>query len=99
MKNLEEYHDLYVETNTIMSADVFVLDAAKFLSAPWLLWQAALTNKKKKLDPLTDIDMLLIVETDIRGGLCHSFFGHAKSQIIKNIFFYISGNWTFWPQA
>ena len=34
VKNLEEYHDLYVETDTIMSADVFVLDAAKFLSAP-----------------------------------------------------------------
>ena len=34
----------------------------KFLSAPELAWQAALKETKVKLDLLTDIDMLLMVE-------------------------------------
>ena len=37
-------------------------DPAKFLSAPGLAWQAAFKKAKVKLDILTDIDMLLMVE-------------------------------------
>ena len=51
--NLGKYHDLYVQSDTLLLADVFenfrniclkiyVLDPAKFLSAPGLAWQAAL---------------------------------------------------------
>ena len=54
-----EYHDLYVQSNALLSADVFEnfqnmffeiyeLDPAKFLSAPELPWQALKT--KVKLD-------------------------------------------------
>ena len=82
-QNLGEYHDLYVQTNTLLSADVFQnfrnmcceineLDPAKFLSTPGLAWQAALKRTKIKLDLLTDIDMLLMIEKDIRGGTCLS---------------------------
>ena len=53
IKNLGEYHDLYVQSDTLMLADVFEnfrnmclkiykLDLAKFLSAPGLAWQADL---------------------------------------------------------
>ena len=38
------------------------IDPAKFLSVSGLAWQAALRKVKVKLDLLTDIDMLLIVE-------------------------------------
>ena len=38
------------------------LDPAKFLSAPGLAGQAALNKTRVKLDLLTDIDMLLMVE-------------------------------------
>ena len=49
IKNLEEYHDLYVQSNTLLLADVFEnfintciniygLDSAKFLTAPGLAW-------------------------------------------------------------
>ena len=34
---------------------------------------------KAKLDLLTDIDMLLMVEKVIRGGICHSIYRYAKS--------------------
>ena len=73
IKNLREYHDLYVQSDTLLLADVFEnfrnmcleiyeLDPAKFLSAPGLAWQAALKKTKVKLDLLTDIDMLLMVK-------------------------------------
>ena len=54
-------------------------DPAKFLSAPGLAWQAALKKTKVKLDLLTDIDMLLMVEKGIRGGICHSIYRYAKA--------------------
>ena len=39
LKNLGEYHDLYVQSNTLLLADV---DPAHFLSLPGLAWQACL---------------------------------------------------------
>ena len=41
---------------------IYELDPGKFLSVPGSAWQAALENTKVKLDLLTDIDMLLILE-------------------------------------
>ena len=34
---------------------------------------------KVKLDLLTDIDMLLMVEKGIRGVICHSIYQYAKA--------------------
>ena len=42
--------------------EIYDLDPGKFLSAPRLAWQAALTNTKVELDLLVDIDMLLMIE-------------------------------------
>ena len=58
--------------------EIYKLNPAKFLSAPGLAWQAALKKTKVKLDLLTDIDMLLMVEKGIRGGICHSIYRYAK---------------------
>ena len=57
IKHLEEYHDFYVPSDTLLLADVledlrntclatYKLDLAKFLSAPGLAWQAALEKPK-----------------------------------------------------
>ena len=54
--------------------EIYELDPEKFLSAPGLVWQAALKKTKVKLDLLTDIDMVLMVEKGIRGGICHSIY-------------------------
>ena len=72
IKNLGGYHDWYLQSNTLLLADVFEncrnmcleiyeLDPAKFLSAPGLAWQAALKKTKVKLKLLTDINILLMV--------------------------------------
>ena len=56
-----------------------MLDTTRFLTAPALAWQAALKKNKVKLDLLTDIDMLLMVEKYIRGGRYHSIYRYAKA--------------------
>ena len=69
-KNLGDYHDFYVQSDTLLLADVFEnfrnmyievyeLDPALFLSAPGLAWQACLKKTDVKLKFLTDVDMLL----------------------------------------
>ena len=73
IKHLGGNLNLYFLGNTSLLADLFKnfgnmyleiyeLDPARFLTAPGLAWQAALRNTKVKLDPLTDIDMLLMVK-------------------------------------
>ena len=42
-------------------------------------WQAAFKKTKVKLDLLTNIDMLLLVEKGISGGICHSIYRYAKA--------------------
>ena len=90
LKNLGECHDLYVQSDNLLLADVFEnfrntslkvyeLDPAHFLSSPVLAWQVCLKKTKIKLELLTDSDMLLMVEEGIRGGICHSIHRHAKA--------------------
>ena len=69
---------MYLRTQEIC-LKIYKLDPAKFLSAPELAWEAALKKAKVKLDLLTDIDMLLMVEKGIRGGMCHSIYGYGKA--------------------
>ena len=63
-----------------MSIKMYGLDRAKFLSAPVFAWQANLNKTKVKLDLLTDVDMLLMVEKGITGGICHSIHPYAKAK-------------------
>ena len=81
--NSGEYHDIYVQGNTLLLADVFEifrnmclkiyeLDPAKVFSAPGLAWQAASKKTEVQLSLLTDIHILLIIEKGTRGGKCHS---------------------------
>ena len=97
LKNLGEYHDLHVQSDTLLLADVvenfkntclkvYELDPAHFLSLPGLAWQACLKKTNVKLELLTDYDMLLMVEEGIRGGICHSIQRYAKvnNKYMKN---------------
>ena len=90
LNNLGEYHDLYVQSDTLLLADVFEnfrdmcikeyeLDPAHFLSLPGLPWQTCLKKTSIELELLTDSYMLLMVEEGIRGGICHSIHRYAKA--------------------
>ena len=88
LSNLGDYHDLYVQSDTLLLADVFEnfrkaciktyeLDPAHFISLPGLAWQACLKKTGGELELLTDYDMLL--EEVIRGGICHAVHRYAKA--------------------
>ena len=91
LENLGDYHDLYIQSDTLLLADVFnnfrdmclkeyELDPAHFLSLPGLAWQASCLKKTNiELELLTDYDMLLMVEEGIRGGICHFIHRYAKA--------------------
>ena len=83
LENLGDYHDLYVQSDTLLLADVYEnfgnmcievyeLDPAHFLSAPGLAWQASLKKTGVELELITNVDMLLMIEIGIRGGICHA---------------------------
>ena len=72
-KNLWDYHDLFVQSDTLLLADVFEnfrndcteiyeLYPAHFLSIPGSIWPTSLKKTGVKLELLTDINILLMVE-------------------------------------
>ena len=80
VKNLGEYHDLYLKSDVLLLADVFEefrnvclenysLDPAWYYTSPGLSWDALLKYSKIKLELLTDPDVLLLFEKGIRGGI------------------------------
>ena len=90
IKNLGEYHDLYVQCDTFLLADVFKtfrnkcigiykLNPAHFLSARGLARQACFKKAKVKSELLTDIDILLMVEKGTRGGICQAIHRYVKA--------------------
>ena len=98
IKKLGEYHDLHLTSDTLllqmflkileMCIEIYELDPAKFLSPPGLAWHASLKKIKVKLDLLTDIDMLLMVEKAIR-GICNAINRNAKTimkKVMRDIF-------------
>ena len=62
-----------------MFLEIYKLDPVKFLSLPGLAWKVPLKKTEVKLKILTDIDMLLMVEKGIRGGVSHVIHQYAKA--------------------
>ena len=88
INNRGEYHDLYVQSDTLLLADVFEnfrnmcldiyeLDPVYFVSAPGLAWQACLKKTKVELELLTDYEKG--IEKGIRSGICQATHRHAKA--------------------
>ena len=80
IRNMGEYHDLYLKTDTILLANVFEsfrsvcmenygLDPAHFYTAPGLAWKACLKKTGIRLELLLDPGMLLMFKRGIRGGI------------------------------
>ena len=88
LNNIGEYHDLYLRTDVVLLANVFEqfrrvcmdnygLDPAHFYTAPGLAWKACLKFTGVKLELLKDMEMLLMFERGIRGGITQSVHTHA----------------------
>ena len=90
MKYFKNYHELYNKVDVLLLADVFEnfrnicmtnyeLDPAHYYTAPGLAWDAALKVTDVSLELLSDIDMLLMVEECIRGGVSTVSNRYAKA--------------------
>ena len=94
IKNLQDYYDLYhafllgdvFENVRNMCLNIYELDPIHFFSTEGLAQKAALKKTKVKFDFLTYINMLFIVEKDIRSGIYHAIHGYLKanSKHMKN---------------
>ena len=88
IKGIGEYHDEYVQADVTQLSDVFEnyrslylkeyeLDPSYFVSTPGSAFEAMLKCTKVKLQLLTDIDMVVMVEKGIHGGLKQVVKRHA----------------------
>ena len=90
IKNLGEYHDLYVQSDTTQLADTFEqfrtlslkeynIDSAHFCTTPGLALEACLKKIEVKLELLTDIDTLLMFEKELRRGISQATQRYASA--------------------
>ena len=88
--DLGDYQDIYVKIDVCLLAAVFEnfrkmaisefkLDPCHFFSAPGLSWNAMLKKSRVVLDLITDVDMLLMLEKGIRGGITSCSKRYAKA--------------------
>ena len=88
IRDLGEYHDLYLRTDVLLLADVFEsfrstcleyyrLDPCHYFSAPGLSWDALLRMTKINLDLISDLDQQLFIEKGMRGGISTITHRHA----------------------
>ena len=94
IKNLGEYHDLYLKTNVLLLCDVFEkfihvclkdygLDPCHYFSSPGLAWDAMLKMTAIKLEKINDIDMYLFLEKGMKGGGGGGGFHIFQKDILK----------------
>ena len=68
---------MYLRTFKIC-LETYELDPVYCLTTPDLVWKAGFKKTKVRLDLLTDIDISLMVEKGVRGGISHVVPQNAK---------------------
>ena len=75
------YRGVFIYIYCCSEIFLYTLDPTKFLSVLGLAWQAAFKKAEVKLELLTNIDMLLMVEKGIRGSICHTIHQYANERL------------------
>ena len=96
LKNLGELHDLYMETDALLLADVFEsyrksilknygLDPIHFYTAPSLSWAAGLKFTGVKLEIPSDVNMHIFFDQGLTGGISmvSNHFARANNKLMK----------------
>ena len=96
METLKEYHELYNITDVLLLADVFEnfrdlclkiykLDPVYYFTTPGLSWDACLKITGIQLELLSDVNMLLMFEKGIRGGISiiSNRYGKANNKYME----------------
>ena len=89
-KDLGHFQDIYLKTDVVLLAAVFErfrrmtifefgLDPCHYFSSPGLTWAAMLRYTKAEIELLTDVDMLMMIEKGIRGGMTSCNLRYCKA--------------------
>ena len=97
LKNMGEYHNLYLKSDILLLADVFEnfrktcleyykLDPCHYFTSPGLSWDAMLKMTNIKLELMTDVDMFQFIEKGMRGGISYiaNRYGKANNKYMKS---------------
>ena len=82
MKNISDYRDHYLKKDVFLLADVFEkfigtclklykLDPCHYFSSSRLSWDVMLKMTGVKLERISDTDMYLFIEKELRGGISY----------------------------
>lgn len=97
IRNMREFTQLYNKIDVLLLADImenfrelslktYKLDPAWYFTTPGFAWDAMLRKTEITMELLTDIDMFLMVENGIRGGItqCSKRYGKANNKYMKD---------------
>ena len=97
LRNMGEYHDLYLKSDVLLLADIFEnfrktcleyykLDPCHYFTSPGLSWDAMLKMTDIKLELMTDIDMFQFIEKGMRGGISYiaNRYGKGNNKYMKS---------------
>ena len=90
LKNMGDYHNLYLKSDILLLADVFEnfrntcleyykLDPCHYFTSPGLSWDAMLKMTNIKLELMTDIDMFQFIEKGLRSGISYIANRYSKA--------------------
>ena len=107
IKNLGEYHDLYLKTDVLLLCDVFEkfisvclkdyrFNPCHYFSSPGLSWDAMLKMTGIQLDKIDNIDVHLFLEKGMRGGISYISKRYSKSGDDKTIMYWDANNLYGW---
>ena len=97
IENMGQYHDLYLKSDVLLLADIFEnfreqyldiygLDPAHYVSLPNSSLDSALKMTGVRLDLISDVNMQLLIEKGMRGGIStitHRY-AQANNKYMKN---------------
>ena len=96
LKNMGEYHDLYLQSDILLLSDVFEnfrktcleyykLDPCHYFTSPGVSWDAMLKMTDIKLELMTYIDMFQFIEKGLRGGISYraNRYGKANNKYMR----------------
>ena len=97
LKNMGEYHNLYLKSDVLLLADVFEnfrktclehykLDPCHYFTSPGLSWDAMSRMTGVTLELMTDIDIFQFIEKGMCGGISYiaNRYGKPNNKYKKN---------------